>query len=126
MKRGEAYLRAVRRGLADAPAEDRERLMKRLAEAVNAYLEEDPEAGEADIVKAFGTPEDCAAELLNECDPARVAAVRRKRRLYIVVAVLVIAVLIAAVVLHFRGGAEVPLASDSFSHHFGHGTGHHG
>ncbi len=125
MKRAEAYLRAVRRGLADAPPEDRDRLMKRLREAVTAYLEEDPEAGESDIVKAFGTPEDCAAELLSECDPARVAAVRRKRRLYIAVAALVIALVIAAAVLRFRGGAEVPLTSNSFSHHFGHGAGHH-
>ena len=67
MKQAEAYLRAVRRGLADAPEEDRERLMKRLTEAVSAYLEEEPEAGEADIVRAFGKPEDCAAELLEEC-----------------------------------------------------------
>ena len=72
------YLRAVRRELADAPPEDRERLMKRLTEAVSAYLEEDPEASEADIIKAFGTPEDCAAELLEECDPVQVATVCRE------------------------------------------------
>ncbi len=125
MKQAEAYLRAVRRGLKDAPAEDRERLLKRLTGAVNAYLEEEPEASEADVVKAFGTPEACAAELLEECDPERVAETRRKRRLlYAVIAVLAALVLAAAAILLFRGGQGAPQA-DSFSpgHH---GFGHHG
>ena len=128
MKQAEAYLRAVRRGLKDAPAEDRERLMKRLTEAVSAYLEEEPEAGEADIVKAFGTPEACAAELLEECDPVRVAETRRKRRLlYAVIAVLAAAALVVVAVLAFRGGSGAPQA-DSFSPggYGHHGVGHHG
>jgi len=125
MKRAESYLRAVRRGLADAPPEDRDRLMKRLTEAVSAYLEEDPEASEADIIRAFGTPENCAAELLNECDPARVAAVRRKRRLlYAVIAVLAAAAVVLAASLFLRGDTEAPL-TNSFSHHYRHETGHH-
>ena len=128
MKQADAYLRAVRRGRADAPDEDRERLMKRLTEAVGAYLDEDPEASEADIVKVFGKPEDCAAELLEECDPVRVAAVRRKRRmrLYAVIAVLVIviAVVLAATLLNRGAGTALP---DTVSHgsHSGHGFGHH-
>ena len=129
MNRAEGYLRTVRRGLEDAPPEDRERLMKRLTEAVFAYLEEDPEAGEPDLIKVFGTPEDCAAELLEECDPARVAAVRRKRRaqLYAVIAVRVGLAVAAAAALFLGGGTAAPWM-DSFSHggHSSHGSGHHG
>ena len=125
----QAYLRAVQRGLEDAPPEDRERLLKRLTEAISAYLEEDPDATEADIIKAFGTPEACAAELLEECDPTKVAAVRRKRKMRLYVAIAALAVLAAAVAaaLLLRGGSEIPLA-DAFSHggHSGHGFGHHG
>ena len=126
MKQAEAYLRAVRRGLADAPEEDRERLMKRLTEAVSAYLEEEPEAGEADIVRAFGKPEDCAAELLEECDPARVAAARRRRRLRLYALIAVLAVLAAAalaVLLLRGGGAANP--PEGLSHGAHHGWGHH-
>lgn len=127
MKNGESYLRAVRRGLADAPAEDRERLMKRLSEAVSAYLEENPEAGERELVQAFGTPEACAAELLEECDPDRVAAVRRgrRRKLYAAIAVLA-ALAILLVALALRGGAGTPLAGAPIhGGHGGHGFGHH-
>lgn len=127
MKQAEAYLRAVRRGLADAPAEDRERLMKRITDAVSAYLEEDPAASEPDIIRAFGTPERCAAELMAECDPARVAAVRRKRRLYIILAAAAAAAAAALLLLSLRGGSTGTLLADNLSHagHFGHGWGHH-
>ena len=139
MKQAEAYLHAVRRGLADAPAEDRERLMKRLTEAVSAYLEEDPEAEEADIIKIFGTPEACAAELLEECDPARIAAVRRRRRIrtYAMIALLLLFTgILTAVFLRKTTGTtglpEVPPepAADMdgpLSHpgHSGHDAGHH-
>ena len=135
MKHAEAYLRAVRRGLADAPTEDRERLMKRLTGAVNAYLEEDPEAGEADIIKAFGTPEACAAELLEECDPDQVSAVRRKRRLrYAVIAALAVVVVAVLAAAFLRGNPEKPPENDvsqtqaylpSHSDHSGHESGHH-
>lgn len=128
MKRGESYLNAVRRGLEDAPPADRERLMRRLTEAVYAFLEENPEALEADVVQAFGPPEKCAAELLEECDPVQVAAVRRKRRmkLYAVIAVLVILAVIVLLILLLRGGFGLPPA-DAGSHtgHFRHGFGHH-
>lgn len=125
MKQAETYLHAVRRGLKDAPAEDRERLMKRLTEAVYAFLEEEPEAGGADIAKAFGTPEACAAELLAECDPDRVAAVRRKRQLRLYAAIAVLAAAVVLAVLFFRTGSPLP---DSLSHsgHSSHGFGHHG
>ena len=139
MRQAEAYLRAVRKGLADAPAEDRERLMKRLTEAVSAYLEEEPEADEADIIKAFGTPEACAAELLEECDPARMAAVRRKRRIrmYVMIAALFLfTALLTALLLRKTAGTagtpEIPLeptenVGSSLPHtgHSGHDAGHH-
>ena len=130
MKRGEGYLRAVRRGLADAPAEDRERLMKRLTEAVSAFLEENPEAVEADLIRAFGTPESCAAELLEECDPAQVAAVRRKRRLWLYALIAVLAaVVLAALALLLRrwsgGNLPVNVGDAHLFGHSGHGAGHH-
>ncbi|MDE7263014.1 MAG: hypothetical protein K2N78_13270 [Oscillospiraceae bacterium] len=137
MKQAEAYLRAVRKGLADAPKEDRERLMKRLTEAVSAYLEEDPEANESDIIKVFGTPETCAAELMEECSPAQVAAVRRKRKLrYAVIAALAAVAAVVLALVFLRGGAGMPPGGDTsqaqyqtssqpHSEHSGHGAGHH-
>lgn len=124
MKRAETYLNAVRRGLEDAPPEDRERLMRRLAEAVSAYLEENPEALEADISRAFGPPEACAAELLEECDPVRVAAVRRsrRRRLYAAIAALAVLAAVVALALLARSGGW---AAGSHMGHWGHGFGHH-
>lgn len=128
MKQAEAYLRSVRRGLADAPDEDRERLMRRLTEAVSAYLEEEPEASEADIIKAFGRPEACAAELLEECDPARVAAVRGKRRLRmvaVIAALLVVTVLVLAALFSHSGTGEIPADDPPHAGHSEHGSGHH-
>ena len=128
MKQAESYLRTVRRGLADAPGEDRERLMKRLTEAVSAYLEEEPEATEADIIRAFGKPEECAAELMEECDPTRVAAVRRKRRLrmYAMIAALALltALILTALFLRSRTGEVLP-ESPSHGEYHEHGYGHH-
>ena len=99
----DVYLQSIRR-LLDAPPEDRDRLMGRLSRAVRAYLEENPEAGAEGLAAAFGSPADCAAELLAECDPARTAAARRKKRrvLYAVIAVLVAALIaMTAVFLYF-------------------------
>lgn len=86
----EAYLHSIHRQL-DAPKEDRERLLSRLSHAVSTYCEENPEATAEDIAAVFGSPANCAAELLAECDPAKVAGVRKnkRRRLYVVIAVLV-------------------------------------
>lgn len=99
----DVYLQSIRR-LLDAPPEDRDRLMGRLSRAVRAYLEENPEAGAEGLAAAFGSPADCAAELMAECDPARTAAARRKKRrvLYAVIAVLVAALIaMTAVFLYF-------------------------
>ena len=95
----DVYLQSIRR-LLDAPPEDRDRLMGRLSRAVRAYLEENPEAGAEGLAAAFGSP----AELMAECDPARTAAARRKKRrvLYAVIAVLVAALIaMTAVFLYF-------------------------
>ena len=89
------YLKAVRRQL-DAPREDRERLLGRLGQAVAAYVEENPEAGTEELASVFGTPEICAAELMAECDPDRMAAVRRRKRRW---SIALIAVLVAALVI---------------------------
>ena len=99
----DVYLQSIRR-LLDAPPEDRDRLMGRLSRAVRAYLEENPEAGAEGLAAALGSPADCAAELMAECDPARTAAARRKKRrvLYAVIAVLVAALIaMTAVFLYF-------------------------
>ena len=91
----ERYLRSVCT-LLDCPLKERERLRSRLSNAVTAYLEDVPEADEADLVANFGTPEDCAARLLEECTPAEIAAQRQRksRRHRILTAAL--AILLAA------------------------------
>lgn len=73
----ERYLRSVR---AELECPEQERLVGRLRDAVSAYLEENPEATEEDIVLMFGTPAACAAHLLEEFDPARLSAVRKAKR----------------------------------------------
>lgn len=91
----DAYLQAVRQ-LLDAPGKDRERLLARLSHAVSAYAEENPGAEAEELSSVFGTPERCAAELLAECDPAEVTAVRRGKRRRLVAVIVVLAVLLAA------------------------------
>lgn len=95
----ESYLRSVR-SLLECPAPERERLLARLERAVSTYLEDAPDAAEADLIANFGAPEDCAARLLAECAPAAVDAERqrRKRRNRVLIAVLA-AVLVVAVCL---------------------------
>ena len=56
----ERYLRSVQ-ALLDCPEAERERLLRRQDSAMTAYLADEPEATEADLLAAFGTPEDCAA-----------------------------------------------------------------
>ena len=104
----DVYLQSIRR-LLDAPPEDRDRLMGRLSRAVRAYLEENPEAGAEDLAAAFGSPADCAAELMAECDPARTAAARRKKRrvLYAVIAVLTALLVVSAVLWYHLAKHQV-------------------
>lgn len=102
------YLQSIRR-LLDAPPEDRDRLMGRISRAVRAYLEENPEAGAEDLAAAFGSPADCAAELMAECDPARTAVARRKKRrvLYAVIAVLTALLVVSAVLWYHLAKHQV-------------------
>lgn len=113
----ERYLNAVRR-LMDCPLEDRERLLSRLGSAVTVYLEDTPGAGETDLVANFGTPEDCAARLMEECRPAAVAAARRKkdRRHRVLVSVLAALLVIAlgiAAYLWANGGLVIITTKDA-------------
>ena len=64
----ERYLHSVRL-LLDCSPEERERLLSRLNCAISSYLEDVSDATEIDLVTNFGTPEDCAARLLEECTP---------------------------------------------------------
>ncbi len=93
----EQYLDSVR-ALLDCPQGERERLLSRLGQAVSAYLEDAPEAGEPELAANFGTPEECAARLLEECDPGAVAAERRKKKKRHRITVAVLAVLLAVMV----------------------------
>lgn len=91
----ETYLQSVR-SLLDCPAADRARLLSQLEGAVSAYLADEPEAGEAELTAAFGTPEDCAARLLENCDSAGAVVNRRKKRRMAVVLIAVLAALAVA------------------------------
>lgn len=93
----EQYLDSVR-VLLDCPQGERERLLSRLGQAVAAYLEDAPEAGERELLASFGTPEECAARLLEECDPGAVAAERRKKKKRHRITVAVLAALLAVTV----------------------------
>lgn len=93
----EQYLDSVR-ALLDCPQGERERLLSRLGQAVSAYLEDAPGAGEPELAANFGTPEECAARLLEECDPGAVAAERRKKKKRHRITVAVLAVLLAVMV----------------------------
>lgn len=90
----EQYLDSVQT-LLDCPQGERERLLSRLGQAVSAYLEDAPEAGERELLANFGTPEECAARLLEECDPGAVAAERRKKKQRHRITVAVLAALLA-------------------------------
>ena len=93
----EQYLDSVQT-LLDCPQGERERLLTRLGQAVAAYLEDVPEAGERELVANFGTPAACAAQLMEECDPGAVAAERRKKKKRHRITVAVLAALLAVTV----------------------------
>ncbi len=107
----EGYLHSVR-ALLDCPAGEKERLLSRLDSALTAYLADVPEADEADVVSNFGTPEDCAARLLDECAPGVVASERQKKKrrhriLVAVLAALFVAAMGLAVYLWSNGGLVI-------------------
>lgn len=93
--REQQYLDSVQ-ALLDCPQGERERLLTRLGQAVAAYLEDVPEAGERELVANSGTPAACAAQLMEECDPGAVAAERRQHRHGDPVALLAVTLGVAA------------------------------
>lgn len=95
--REQQYLDSVQ-ALLDCPQGERERLLSRLGQAVAAYLEDVPEAGERELVANFGTPAACAAQLMEECDPGAVAAERRKKKKRHRITVAALAALLAVTV----------------------------
>lgn len=104
----EQYLQSVR-ALMDCPAGERDRLVARLGQAVAAYLDDVPEAGEAELFANFGTPEACAARLMQECPPEALAAERRRmarrhRRTVAILSVLLAVALGIAAFLWANGG----------------------
>lgn len=107
----ELYLRSVRK-LLDCPAAKRDRLMKRLSDAVTTYLEDYPDAKLEQMIQAFGTPEICASQLLDDCQPAVVVNARQKkhRRMragMIILAIFLSLTLLAAGYLWSNGGLVI-------------------
>lgn len=107
----ECYLHSVR-NLLDCPVKEKERLLFRLNSAITTYLEDVPEASEADLFSNFGTPEDCAARLLSECSPLIVTAARKQKNrhhriLLTVLAGLLTIVLGISAYLYLNGGIVV-------------------
>lgn len=105
----EAYLHSVR-SLLDCPEEEKARLMNRLNGAVSAYLEDHPDSTQEHLLQAFGSPEDCAAGLLEECTPTVVVARKKKRqhmRLWLVILGVLLALALALVGYLWSNGGLV-------------------
>lgn len=103
----EDYLRQVGELLTCAQG-DRRRLLYRLAKGVSAYLEENPEAEKSQLYAAFGTPEVCAAQLLDECGKSVIVAIasrRQKGRMIctVLIMLMVLAAFFAAYLLSTGG-----------------------
>lgn len=114
----ERYLHSVR-VLMDCPPRERERLISRLSDAIAVYLEDVPEANETDIVSNFGTPEDCAARLLDECTPIALVTARRKKSRHHRVLMTILAVLLSvsvglAIYLWSHGGLIIIQTDDGW------------
>ena len=121
----DAYLRSVG-ALLDCPAKERERLLIRLEDAVSAYLEDAPDAGETELAETFGAPEVCAARLLEECDPAAVAVARRSRkhrsRILIAVLTVLLALAVGVAAYLWSSGGLVVIETKEYVNGFPEGT----
>ena len=106
----ERYLHSVRI-LMDCPSREKEHLLSRLSNAITVYLGDVPEASESDIVSNFGTPEECAARLLDECTPAALATERQKKsrshRTFMTVLAVLLAVALGFVMYLWSNGGLV-------------------
>ena len=104
----ETYLQSVQAYL-DCPAAEKERLMERITRAVEVYLDDMPESSMDELTAEFGSPEACAAQLLEECPPGTIAAARRskdrkKSVLIGILGALLVLALAASIYLLANGG----------------------
>lgn len=117
----EAYLHSVRHFL-DCSQVEQERLLRQMEGAVSAWLEDNPDANETELIKSFGSPEICAARLLEECDPTEIVGERRKRtrRARVLIAVLAVLLILAigSATYLFRQGGLVIIEHTRYGENF--------
>lgn len=90
------YLRAVRRALR-CPRRQGKQLLRQLSEDIEEYCEEHPDATEEELCRRFGTPEDVAADFVEDLGGSIAVNIQRRRN-RIVTAVIVVLVLVAGAV----------------------------
>lgn len=95
-KPARAYLRAVRRALR-CPGRQGKQLLRQLSEDIEEYCEEHPDATEEALCRRFGTPEDVAADFVEDLGGSIAVNIQRRRN-RIVTAVIVVLVLVAGAV----------------------------
>lgn len=95
-KVAERYLRAVRKAL-HCPGRQGKQLLRQLSEDIEEYCEEHPDATEEALCRRFGTPEDVAADFVEDLGGSIAVNVQRRRN-RIVTAVIVVLVLVAGAV----------------------------
>lgn len=95
-KPARAYLRAVRRALR-CPGRQGKQLLHQLSEDIEEYCEEHPDATEETLCRRFGTPEDVAADFVEDLGGSIAVNIQRRRN-RIVTAVIVVLVLVAGAV----------------------------
>lgn len=92
-KTAQKYLNQVRHFLV-CDKTDQKRLLEQCKNLINSFQQENPDAEFAEVVTAFGKPQDCAADLLSTLDDTKVAAAQKKRRRFQRIAIAVVSVLI--------------------------------
>ena len=95
-KVAERYLRAVRKAL-HCPGRQGKRLLHQLGEDIEEYCEEYPDATEEALFRRFGTPEDVAADFVEDLGGSIAVNIQRRRN-RIATAVIVVLVLVAGAV----------------------------
>ena len=90
------YLRAVRKAL-HCPGRQGKQLLHQLGEDIDEYCEEHPDATEEALCCRFGTPEDVAADFVEDLGGSIAVNIQR-RRSRIATALIVLLVLIAGAV----------------------------
>lgn len=89
-KVAERYLRAVRKAL-HCPGRQGKQLLRQLSEDIEEYCEEHPDATEEELCRRFGTPEDVAADFVEDLGGSIAVNIQRRRN-RIVTAVIVVLV----------------------------------